>query len=209
VRITAPTIAGVQPVLVAAFRAHGLPRAIRCDHGAPFAGRRRPHPAVGVVAQARDRAALDPAGGAAGQPPPRAQASHAQGADLASAGGDVDEQQARCDAFRRPYNLERPHEALGQRPPAAVCTPSPRALPKRVEDPWYDADHRVRRVPSTGAIEGPRPIDLRQRGPGRRAGRHRRPRDRRSGRALRPARPRPDRSLGQGPNTKLSTIVPV
>jgi Winged helix-turn helix len=37
VRITAPTIAGVQPVLVAAFCAHGRPRAIRCDNRAPAA----------------------------------------------------------------------------------------------------------------------------------------------------------------------------
>ena len=90
VRITAPTIAGVQPVFVAAFCARGLPRAIRCDNGGAVRldRRRRPHPAVGVVAQARDRAALHPSGRAAGERPPRAHASHAQGADLASAGGD-------------------------------------------------------------------------------------------------------------------------
>ncbi len=62
------------------------------------------------------------------------------------------QQQARFDAFRRHYNEERPHEALGQRPPAEVYVPSPRVMPPRVEDPWYDADHQVRRVRGNGEI---------------------------------------------------------
>jgi hypothetical protein len=65
----------------------------------------------------------------------------------------ADEQQARFDAFRRHDHLERPHEALGQRPPAAVSTPSPRAMPEQVEDPWYDANHQIRRVHSAGEIK--------------------------------------------------------
>ncbi|WP_213742823.1 integrase core domain-containing protein, partial [Bradyrhizobium sp. dw_411] len=63
------------------------------------------------------------------------------------------EQQARFDDFRRHYNQERPHEALGQRPPAEAYTQSPRAMPPRAEDPWYDADHEVRRVRSNGEIK--------------------------------------------------------
>ena len=62
------------------------------------------------------------------------------------------QQQARFDGFRRHYNEERPHEALGQRPPAEVYVPSPRVMPPRVEDPWYDADHQVRRVRGNGEI---------------------------------------------------------
>ena len=62
------------------------------------------------------------------------------------------EQQVRFDAFRRHYNEERPHEALGQRPPAEVYTPYDRAMPDRVEDPWYDADHQTRRVRGNGEI---------------------------------------------------------
>ena len=62
------------------------------------------------------------------------------------------QQQARFDAFRRHYNEERPHEALGQRPPAEVYVPSPRAMPARIEDPWYDANHQVRRVRGNGEI---------------------------------------------------------
>ena len=65
---------------------------------------------------------------------------------------DAAEQQGRFDAFRRHYNEERPHEALDQRPPAQLYAASPRAMPERIEDPWYDADHQVRRVRSNGEI---------------------------------------------------------
>ena len=63
------------------------------------------------------------------------------------------EQQARFDRFRKHYNEERPHEALDQRPPAEVYSRSPRAMPDRAEDPWYDADHQVRRVRGNGEIK--------------------------------------------------------
>src|SRR5947209_6810627 len=66
---------------------------------------------------------------------------------------NASEQQVRFDAFRRHYNEERPHEALGQRPPADTYAASPRAMPRRVEDSWYDADHELRRVRGNGAIK--------------------------------------------------------
>ena len=62
------------------------------------------------------------------------------------------EQQARFDAFRIHYNQERPHEALDQTPPAAHWQPSQRAMPTRIDEPWYDADHEVRRV-TNGCIK--------------------------------------------------------
>ncbi|WP_331372606.1 hypothetical protein [Sinorhizobium chiapasense] len=49
---------------------------------------------------------------------------------------------------------ERPHEALGQRPPADVYrSAATRPMPKRLDDPWYDADHQVRRVRDCGEIK--------------------------------------------------------
>jgi len=154
VRIVAPTIAGSQPVFAAAFRTHGLPRSMRCDNGAPFGSRGAGgltrlsawwlklgiephfiHPASPQENGRHERMHRTL----------KAQTSHPMAANAA-------EQQARFDAFRRHYNEERPHEALGQRPPAELYAPSPRAMPDRVEEPWYDADHAVRRVRSTGEI---------------------------------------------------------
>jgi hypothetical protein len=63
------------------------------------------------------------------------------------------QQQRRFDRMRREFNAERPHEALGQRPPARVYLPSPRPYPARLEDPWYDATHQVRRVKRMGQIK--------------------------------------------------------
>jgi hypothetical protein len=62
-------------------------------------------------------------------------------------------QQRRFDRMRREFNGERPHEALGQRVPAHVYAPSPRPYPARLEDPWYDATHQVRRVKRMGQIK--------------------------------------------------------
>jgi transposase-like protein len=61
-------------------------------------------------------------------------------------------QQRRFDRMRTEFNVVRPHEALGQQPPARCYQPSPRPYPARLEDPWYDATHQVRRVKETGQI---------------------------------------------------------
>ena len=63
------------------------------------------------------------------------------------------EQQARFDAFCLDFNHNRPHEALGQRPPASLWRPSPRRFPERLAEPWYDAHHAVRKVRSGGEIK--------------------------------------------------------
>ena len=51
------------------------------------------------------------------------------------------------------YNSERPHEALGQKTPAALYEPSPRPYPDRLDDPSYGDAVAVRRVRSTGQIK--------------------------------------------------------
>src|SRR4029077_16926952 len=83
-----------------------------------------------------------------GAPPPPA-----KGGPLLPPASSPTEQQRRFHRFRRRYNHERPHEALGKQPPAPAYIPSPRCYPKRIEDPWYDADHAVRRVRSNGEIK--------------------------------------------------------
>jgi len=62
-------------------------------------------------------------------------------------------QQRRFDQFRVEFNQQRPHEALGQTPPAQHYARAPRTYPKRLEDPNYSADCEVRRVRSNGVIK--------------------------------------------------------
>ncbi len=50
------------------------------------------------------------------------------------------------DAFRREDDHERPHEALGQRTPATLYTPSPRRYDGIASDPTYDKGVETRRV---------------------------------------------------------------
>ena len=57
------------------------------------------------------------------------------------------------DHFRHSYNNERPHEALGQRPPVRLYTPSFRPYPSRLSSPDYGAEVTVRRVRHNGEIK--------------------------------------------------------
>ncbi len=63
------------------------------------------------------------------------------------------DQQRAFDVFRRVSDEERPHEALGQRPPASRYAPSPRPYPGKVESPEYPEGVEVRRVRSNGEIK--------------------------------------------------------
>jgi len=155
VRIVLPRIEPSQAVFVDAFRRLGLPQAIRCDNGPPFGS-------SGAGGLTRLSAwwlklGIEPhfVRPASPQENGRHERMHrtlkAQTSRPPAA--DAGEQQIRFDVFRRHYNEQRPHEALGQRPPGEVYTPSPRAMPDRVDEPWYDADHQVRRVRPPGTIK--------------------------------------------------------
>lgn len=62
-------------------------------------------------------------------------------------------QQAAFDLFRRRYNEERPHEALGMRVPADVYVNSPRHLPLDVPEFTYPENFELRAVRSDGTIK--------------------------------------------------------
>jgi transposase InsO family protein len=153
-QIVPATIEGVLPAFTEAFRTYGLPASIRCDNGAPFGS-------SGAGGLTRLSAwwlklGIEPhfIRPASPQQNGRHERMHrtlkAQTSRPPAA--NAVEQQARFDVFRDHFNHERPHEALGQVPPADLYIPSPRVMPEQVEDPWYDADHQVRRVRSTGEI---------------------------------------------------------
>jgi hypothetical protein len=62
-------------------------------------------------------------------------------------------QQRAFDTFRQTYNEERPHEALGQQPPARRYRSSFRPYPSRVSAPEYELGVTVRKVRTNGEIK--------------------------------------------------------
>jgi len=154
-RIVDPNGAGVRRALERIFGEFGLPDAIRCDNGAPFGS-------VGAGGLSRLsvwwlRLGIEPRYIPPSSPQHNGRHERMHRTLKAEtsrpAASTAHEQQARFDRFRRHYNEERPHEALGQTPPARHWAPSGRALPSRLEDPWYDAAHQVRRVRHAGQIK--------------------------------------------------------
>ena len=153
--ITPQTVEGAKAAFTRAFEAYGLPLAIRTDNGPPFGS-----PGAGGLTRLSAwwlKLGIAPhyIRPAAPQENGRHERMHRTLKKETSRppAADAREQQARFDAFRRYYNEERPHEALGQAAPARLYTPSPRPMPSKVDDPWYDADHEVRRVRSAGEIK--------------------------------------------------------
>lgn len=62
------------------------------------------------------------------------------------------EQQRRFDQWRTTFNTRRPHEALGDTPPAQHYTLSPRPFPRRLPFLEYPGTAELRRVTSDGYI---------------------------------------------------------
>jgi transposase InsO family protein len=154
-QIVAPTHEGVGPVVERVMREQGLPRAIRSDNGPPFAALGAGGLTRLAVSWIKLGIGLERITPGCPQQNGRHERMHAtlkqQTARPPSA--SLAEQQTRFDAFRQEFNHVRPHEALGQQTPASRYHPSPRLFPDRIEEPWYDPDHAVRRVRPTGEIK--------------------------------------------------------
>jgi len=145
----------VWPIFDAAFREFGSPKVMRSDNGSPFAS-------TGVGGLSRLAVRLIKVGVL----PERIEAGKPQQngrherlhltvkQDTASPPAHtMRQQQRRFDGFRWTFNEERPHEALGQVPPAAVYNPSSRPYSGREREPDYPDDHQVRRVRRNGEIK--------------------------------------------------------
>ena len=154
-RIVAVSAPGVRPWFERTFREYGLPRALRTDNGTPFAttgAGRLSRLAVWWLKLGIQLDRIDP-----GHPEQngRHERFHLtlQQETTHPPARTPRQQQARFDRMRREFNEVRPHEALGQQPPARHYGPAPRPYPTRLAEPWYDATHQVRRVKDRGWIK--------------------------------------------------------
>jgi putative transposase len=140
--------AAVQSIFAAAFREYGLPQAIRSDNGSPFASRALS--GLSRLALYWMKLGITPERIAPGHPEQNGRHERMHRTLKAETATPPSKnrraQQREFDRFRQQYNEERPHEALGQQPPSAVYTASPRPCPDRVPEPEYDSGLLVRRV---------------------------------------------------------------
>jgi transposase InsO family protein len=155
VRIVDPTWAGVRAAMERVFADIGLPDAIRSDNGTPFGSTG----AGGLSALSVWwlKLGIEPRyiPPASPQHNGRHERMHRTLKDQTSKppAQTATEQQSRFDVFRHHFNEQRPHESLDQLPPIKLWQPPLRALPAHLDDPWYDANHEVRRVRPTGEIK--------------------------------------------------------
>lgn len=152
--LSEPRGAQVRSVLERTFREYGMPRAIRTDNGPPFAS-----VALGSMSTLSVwwvKLGIIPERIAPGHPEQNGRLERLHRtlkAETASPPrGTLRAQQRAFDSFRTEYNQERPHEALGQQPPARHYSSSIRTYPSRVCSPEYETGITVRRVRSNGQI---------------------------------------------------------
>lgn len=146
----------VQRVFTRLFQTYGVPWVIRSDNGVPFAcpvALSRLSPLAVWWIRLGIRAERIAPGA------PQQNGAHERmhktlkAETTRPAATTAGRQQQRFNAFRVEYNTERPHEALGLRPPASCYAPSPRPFPRRLPALEYPAHVEIRRVQTTGIIK--------------------------------------------------------
>jgi putative transposase len=145
----------VRSALTVTFQEYGLPDVFRSDNGAPFGA--PSHGLLSSLAVWFVRLGIRPEYIDPGKPQQngRHERMHLTlKQDTARPpASDLKSQQRRFDDFQRIYNQERPHEALGQRPPISVYVASTRPMPTRLPDLEYPAHFHLRQVKQCGDIK--------------------------------------------------------
>jgi transposase InsO family protein len=153
--VAGPRSDQVRPVVRQAFRRFGLPDVLRVDNGPPFGSR-------GVCGLSQLSAwwlqlgiqveFLDP--GHPEQNGAHERMHRTLKADTTRPPAATPRaQQARFDRWRREFNQERPHEALGMQRPAERYRRSARRYSDQPAPLAYPRHYEVRRVKSTGVVQ--------------------------------------------------------
>jgi putative transposase len=143
-----------RPVMERAFQTYGLPEVIRSDNGPPFASASTT--GLSELSVWWIKLGIQPERIRPGKPQENGRLERFHRTLLEAMrppAADRDAQAQRFEAFRHDYNNERPHQALGQTPPARFYQPSPRSLPSRLPEPDYPGGHTIRKVRTNGEIK--------------------------------------------------------
>ena len=145
----------VWPILDAALREYGLPLVLRSDNGPPFASTGAG--GLSRLAVLVLKAGVRPERIAPGKPQQNGRHERLHLTllqDTASPPArSLRQQLDRFHVFQRIYNEQRPHQALGNTPPADHYAASPRRFDGVLRAPDYPAEHQVRRVRHNGEIK--------------------------------------------------------
>lgn len=138
--------------MTSAFREYGLPLVIHSDNGTPFAST-----APGGLSRLSAwwvRLGILPERNAPATPSDNGRHERMHRTLKAEATkpvrANLPAQQRALNRFRQEFNEERPHEALGQVPPAEFYSPSPRPYPRRLPELEYPSHMDLRLVSKTG-----------------------------------------------------------
>jgi putative transposase len=145
---------GTQQAFQETFRRYGLPAAIRSDNGTPFASQGLAGLSRLSVWWLRLGIRLERIEPASPQQNGRHERMHRtlKAEATRPAGANMLQQQERFDRFQELYNMVRPHEALGQRPPKEFYEPASRRFPERLQEPQYPLHDLVLKVRPAGHI---------------------------------------------------------
>lgn len=150
--VTAADTDHSKPVYEAAFREYGLPERMRSDNGAPFGS--NGDSGLTRLSVWWIKLGIKPERIEPGKPEQngRHERMHRtlKQETATPPAANRRRQQERFDQFRQEYNEQRPHEALGQVPPATVYQTSPRSFPERLREPEYAGEWESRLVSPGG-----------------------------------------------------------
>ena len=137
-----------------AFAEHGLPEVIRSDNGPPFATAS----VTGLSALSAwwIKLGVHPERIRPGKPQENGRLERLHLTLLEAmrpTAPDLAAQVRRMEAFRQDYNHQRPHQALGQLPPASFHQASQRPMPHRLAEPDYPGHMSIRKVRLNGEIK--------------------------------------------------------
>lgn len=150
-----PNLYDTKRALTIVFKEYGLPERIRSDNGTPFSSGislgRLSRLSVWWIRLGIFPELIEPG---SPQQNSRHERMHKtlKAATTRPPAANLRTQQKKFDAFVDEFNTDRPHEALGQKPPASVYTPSPRPFPSKLPPVEYPSHFEVRRVSRCGGF---------------------------------------------------------